>query len=259
MMRLTVFAIGLVLSLSSIAVAHHVFIMPEKFRVAPGEVFTVGYHAADGFPASTQLPKRLDSAALHTPGSTKPLGDLGVDGLRRTAKVTAPSGYFILTAVNPASSADMSANSFLNYLKEESLTHVIEAREKAGESALPGRERYSMFLKSIVLAGTPNDGYKHAVGTPIEIIPEKDPAQVKDGESLPVRVLVKGKPMSGLQIFAATVGTPAQNIGKTDANGRIAVTVKPGPWRLHTIHMERVQEEKVDWESFWTTLTFEIR
>ena len=24
------------------------------------------------------------------------------------------------------------------------------------------------------------------------------------------------------------------------------------------IHMERVKEDKVDWESFWTTLTFEI-
>jgi len=48
--------------------------------------------------------------------------------------------------------------SFTSYLKEESLTDVIAEREKLGETDKPGRERYSMYVKSIVLAGAPNDG-----------------------------------------------------------------------------------------------------
>jgi uncharacterized GH25 family protein len=240
------------------AAAHYAFIVPEKFRMAPGESITIGFHAADGFPDSTQVPRRVQSAVLHTSTVTTALGDLREDGMRLVATAMAPSGYFILTAVNPANTAEMRPNSFLDYLKEESLTHVIEQREKLGEAAQPGRERYSMYLKSIVLAGTPNEGYKQIVGSQIEIVPEKDPAQVKAGDSLPVRVLFKGAPAVGLQLFATSAGMTARNIGKTDASGRIAVPVSAGRWRLHTIQMERVAEPKVDWESFWATLTFEI-
>jgi uncharacterized GH25 family protein len=96
------------------------------------------------------------------------------------------------------------------------------------------------------------------VGSPIEIVPEKDPSQLKAGELLPVRVLIKGAAAPNLQLFAASAVTPAKNIGKTDATGRIAVPVTAGRWRLHTIHMDRVSAPAADWESFWATLTFEI-
>jgi hypothetical protein len=251
-------AVGLILAAAGSAAAHYAFIVPEKFRMEPGEKITIGYHAADGFPDSTQVPRRVQAAVLHTSTATIPIADLREDGMRLVATATAPSGYFILTAVNPANTAEMRPNSFLDYLKEESLTHAIEQREKLGEAEQPGRERYSMYLKSIVLAGTPNDGYKQIVGSPIEIVPERDPAQVKAGDSLPVRVLFKGAPAGGLQLFATSAGMTARSIGKTDANGRIAVPLSAGRWRLHTIHMERVAEPKVDWESFWATLTFEI-
>src|SRR6185503_18616679 len=138
------------------------------------------------------------------------------------------------------------------------LTAAIESRKKLGETERPGRERYSMYVKSLVLAGAPNDGYKRVVGLPIEIVPEKDPLQVKSGQSLPVRVLFRGKPAADLQLFAASVGVPNKNIGKTDANGRISVPVKSGRWRLHSILMQRITEPAADWESFWATLTFEI-
>jgi hypothetical protein len=34
--------------------------------------------------------------------------------------------------------------------------------------------------------------------------------------------------------------------------------VRQGQWRLHTIHVERTSGSDADWESLWTTLTFEI-
>jgi hypothetical protein len=46
-------------------------------------------------------------------------------------------------------------------------------------------------------------------------------------------------------------------VGRTDAQGRLSVPVSKGQWRLHTIHMERASGD-VDWESVWTTLTFEV-
>jgi len=259
MTRFTSLAAGLVLAATGTAAAHYTFILPEKFRVSPGQALVVGFHASDSFPESTRLPKNLQAASLHTAKSTVPVAGFREDGLRQVATITPPSGYSIVTAVNPAKTEEIKPNSFTSYLKEESLTHAIADREKRGETDKPGRERYSMYLKSIVLAGAPNDGYKHVVGLPIEIVPEKDPLQLKAGESLPVRVLLKGAPAKNLQLFAASTGSPTnKNIGKTDANGRIAVPVSAGKWRLHTILMERITAPDADWESFWATLTFEI-
>ena len=36
------------------------------------------------------------------------------------------------------------------------------------------------------------------------------------------------------------------------------IPVSAGKWRLYTIHMERALGSDADWESVWTTLTFEI-
>jgi hypothetical protein len=38
----------------------------------------------------------------------------------------------------------------------------------------------------------------------------------------------------------------------------LSVPVSRGQWRLHTIFMERVTEAEIDWDSTWTTLTFEV-
>ena len=235
-----VLALALILAVTGNAAAHYSFIYPEKFRVSPGEALVVGFHASDGFPDSTQLPRRLQSHSVHTASGTSAIAELRDDAcddkgkcLRQAGTVTLPAGYSILTAVNPARSADMKPQEFTDYLKEESLTQIIDERAKLGETDKPGRERYSMYLKSIVLAGTPNDRYKQVVGLPIEIVPEKDFFQLKSGESLPVRVLFKGAPAANLQLFATTKGKPAQKFGKTDANGRIAVPVTSGPWTTY--------------------------
>jgi uncharacterized GH25 family protein len=250
-------AAGLVFAIAGSAAAHYTFVMPEKFRVAAGDMLTVGFHAADGFPESARAPKNLQSVQMHSATSSVDL-ELREDGKRQVASVKAPPGYLIFTAVNPAKTEEMKAASFLKYLEEESLTAAVASIKERGEDEKPGRERYSMYVKSLVLAGAPNDGYKRVVGLPIEIVPEKDPAQIKKGETLPVRVLLKGAPAANLQIFASTVGAPKADVGKTDANGRIAVPVATGLWRLHTIHMERVSLPDADWESLWATLTFEI-
>lgn len=71
-----------------------------------------------------------------------------------------------------------------------------------------------------------------------------------------VRVLLRGAPVANLQAHATSAGSKPQVVGSTDAEGRVNVPVSQGRWRLHAIHMERGSD--VDWESVWTTLTFEI-
>jgi uncharacterized GH25 family protein len=259
-MTRTVLTASLLLTFIGSAAAHNTFIMPEKFRVAGGDTVKIGFHSADGFPESTQLIRRLQDAVLHTAEGPIVI-KTGEEGKRLAGSVIVPrTGYFLVTAVNGAATTEMKPDSFLSYLKEEGLTHVIQARTERGEAANPAKERYTMYAKSILLAGAPNDAYKRVAGHAIEIVPEKDPSSLKAGEPLPVRVLLRGAPARNLEIRAlsTTPGAKEQVAGKTDANGRVNVPVMSGQWRIRTIHMDRSSKSDVEWESLWATLTLEI-
>jgi len=126
------------------------------------------------------------------------------------------------------------------------------------------RSNFQAYAKSLLSAGNPNGFYQTVTGQLIEIIPEKDPYGRKPGDSLPVRVLFRGSPAPKLQIDAAWAGPNGRAVhavGRTDAGGRITVPLaQAGKWRLHTIRMERCSDPKAaDWESFWASLTFELR
>jgi uncharacterized GH25 family protein len=261
--RVVGLTLGLILAAAGNAVAHDTFILPDKFRVSKGEGLTIAIHSSDGFPDSARLPNRLQNAALHSASGTVPINNLREDGKRMIAAVAAPgAGHLIATITVGTATTTMKPDSFLDYIKEEGLTHVIDARARQGESDKPGRERYTMYAKSIILAGTPDETYKRAVGLPIEFVPEKDPYQLKAGESLPVRVLLRGAPAKDLEVRSAVAGpagSKTETLGRTDANGRIMVPVVSGKWRLHAIYMARVSDPEADWESLWATLTFEIR
>jgi uncharacterized GH25 family protein len=253
----------LILTVVGTASAHYTFIMPEKFRVELGETLKIGFHSAEGFPESSEVGKRLQNALLHTEGRAVPISGLAEEGTRMVATITVPSsGHVVATVVNPAAIESMEAESFTKYLQEEGLGNIVDARAKSGETDKPARERYTMYAKTIMLAGAPTDAYQRPVGLPIEIIPRQDPYALKDGESLPVQVLFKGAPARDLEVMALSTAVPpikARSIGRTDADGRIIVPIATGQWLLHTILMERSSQSDADWESYWAALTFEIR
>jgi uncharacterized GH25 family protein len=248
----------LVLSATGNAFAHDFFIMPDKFRVSPGDVVKIGIHSSDAFPESSTLPQRARDAAYHSTNGPAPI-QITAEEKRMVGQMTVPAGHVIVTAVNAASIENMRAASFHSYLEEEGLSGIVEARKQRGEAESAAREIYTMYGKTILLSGQPNNGHGRVVGLPIEIVPERDPYTLKSGESLPVRVLFRDAPVSGVQMMAATAGeSKNQTIGRTDAQGRISVPMKSGQWRLHAVHMERVTSADAEWESFWATLTFEI-
>jgi uncharacterized GH25 family protein len=243
------------------AAAHYTFILPQVFRVTAGETLTIGFHSGDGFPESAAILKRLQEPTIRTERGAIKLGGLKEDGKRLVASTVVPtSSHIIVTALNPPAVEQMKPDSFEKYLEEEGLGHIVRARAARGESGAPGRERYSMYAKAVLATGTPGDGYRSVAGLALEIIPEKDPYRLQSGEMLPVRVLFRGKPAADLQLTAASTaeGFKTRVVGTTDAEGRVTVPVSRGQWRLHTILMERVTEAEIDWESTWTTLTFEV-
>jgi Domain of unknown function (DUF4198) len=247
--------------------AHDLYLMPEHFHVANGETVGVAVHDGDAFPDSevSAALERLRDASLRGALGAADVRNLHVDGKRVIGTVAVPGeGDLLLTVRTIPNFIALEADQFTAYLKEEGLTQVIEARARSGDAAKAGRERYSKFAKAILLAGAPDEQYGHAVGFAIEIIPEKNPYQLKAGDALPVQVLFRGAAAADLQVEAAWAGggvSKVQVIGRTDAQGRITVPLAAaGKWRLHSLKMERCTDASTaDWESYWASLTFEIR
>jgi uncharacterized GH25 family protein len=251
----------LVLSMTRVG-AHNTFIVPEKFVAAAGDEITVGFHSADGFPESTRVLKTLTDPAIHTATGHMPISGVGVDGMRLSSRVRLTgSGHVILTATNRTQVAEMKPDAFHAYLEEEALSDIAAARKQRGETGAAAKERYTMYAKSIVLAGTPGEGYKLVVGTPIELVPLADPYRLKSGEALPVRVLFRGAPAANVAVKAISnkPGSKQHVVGRTNADGVVSMPVAPGAWRLQSIYMERSTKPDADWESYWATLTFEVR
>jgi uncharacterized GH25 family protein len=102
------------------------------------------------------------------------------------------------------------------------------------------------------------------VGLPLEVIPERSPFRLwPDG--LPFRVLYKGRPVNGVGINFKSCDQQAASASKdcdagsfrTDQDGRVLVPSRPGIWLITAVHIVRATSGDADWESTWTSLTFE--
>lgn len=124
----------------------------------------------------------------------------------------------------------------------------------------------TMSMKSVVnVGGKGNGGVERVVGQPLEIVPLADPAGLKAGDTLPVRVLFRGKPLSG-EIEALSVGladTKESEDGRVTTDqagvGRLRLAA-PGAWLLKVRHeLPFPRPDECDVESYVATLTFQVR
>jgi hypothetical protein len=265
--RVCYFAISCAVAAAPL-LAHDFYILPEKFIVLPKAKIEVSFQNGDSFPESEAAPvlSRLQDAELQTPDVMMRVQGLIVAGNRVVGAVEIPNGRgsLILSARTTPNFIELAPDKALEYFKEEGLDEVIKWRTKHGEASKPSRERYSKFAKALLLSGAPGNYYKHPLGFPIEIIPETDPYAIHPEGSLPVQVIFRGKPAIGLQLEAAWAEagrSETKVVGRTDSDGHIRVPISAaGRWRLHALKMERCADAAVaDWESYWASLTFEIR
>lgn len=131
-------------------------------------------------------------------------------------------------------------------------TYVVAAhRKRKGDREHVTSEKYG---KSIIIADKGNDIISRPFGHRIEIIPLKNPSEVKTGDSFPVKVLFEGKPLA-TYVYATYAGyysedEPFPFSTKSNEEGVAYVKIsQPGIWII-------VSNHKVD---FSASLTFEIK
>ena len=131
-------------------------------------------------------------------------------------------------------------------------------------------EKYSKHVKAVFQVGNKKtDGFKQRFEYPIEIVPQRNPFALNVGDTLPVKVFFRGKPVSNQLVYASYVGFHSHNDEgqhveavqtRTDAQGVAQIKIsKKGLWYVKLIHMVASEEKGIDYESNWATMTFEIK
>lgn len=183
---------------------------------------------------------------------------------------TGGPGTYVVGVSTKARTLELSAEDFNEYLEHDGVLDVLESRKVAGTLDRAATERYSKHVKTILqVAGAPSDTYAHRLGYPIEIVPLANPAALAVGEALEILVLAGGEPVAGQLVYASHEafespgGSEAQREAvetRTGDSGRASIPIsRPGRWYVRLIRMVPVEEDGVDYESNWATLTFEVR
>jgi uncharacterized GH25 family protein len=79
---------------------------------------------------------------------------------------------------------------------------------------------------------------------------------------LPVTLLFDGKPLPGALVVAMEQGSSADKLSaRTDARGDVSLVLpRKGVWLVKAVHMTPAPAGLgAEWESVWTSLTFESR
>jgi len=162
------------------------------------------------------------------------------------------------------------AEVFEGYLVHEGLDDAL-TEFRATNKRTTIRERYTKHAKGIFQVGKPlSDDYKHVLDYKVEIFVEQNPGSVSVGDEMSIQVMYDGKPLANQQVYVSHAGIEAPQDKtipeiavhslRTDDDGKASFEItEKQKWYIQLIHMQKVDDEDADWESNWSTITFEIR
>src|SRR5262245_52481255 len=258
----------LLAGLTAPVAGHDYWIVPDNFSPPIGKRVAVRVFVGDHFTSEAERPfqkKPTVSFQLISSGKTIDLTAAAQEGKTPMTEIVCPQGGNYWVALERASlTITLAADKFNRYLEEEGLASILQARRQAKEEGQPGRERYARYLKCLLRAGgTGNEAWKKVVGHRLEIVPLADPHEAGTRGSLKIRLLFEGKPLSNAALFALRKDgkqvTEQKLRTAKDGTAEVRLTGR-GIWLLRMVHMRRCAgRTDADWESFWTSLTFELK
>lgn len=265
-----VLSITMVIGAASILEAHDLFFRVGSFFVSPGA--TVRIRVLNGtfsLSENSVTTDRLRDLSVVSPSGRAPqdtslwssTGDTSV----LSVKTTRPGTYVVGASLLPRE-ITLNAKEFNSYLADDGIPDVLAERRRTGELGRNAAERYSKHIKALIQVGSERTGdFSAVLGYPAELVPLDNPYVMRRGSTVRVRAMVDGKAVPNQLVvtggrFADGRRFPERRM-RTDSNGVARVPLlNRGQWYVKFIHMERFRgEEKLDYESKWATLTFEVR
>lgn len=238
---------------------HDLWIIPSAFSVrAPGKI-KIFLQTGEKFSLSTSAlaPERIQRFTVVTEGGTTPVEKLRKEGDSLVGESSPVAGAAVVEIVVKPKLIQLSQKEFDEYLEHEGLVDAVALREKRGPTGKEEVEQYSKYGKALLRGENSHRVHTRALGHLIEIVPLTSPYELRPGDSLPVQVLYRGKPLAGVAVGAGTRDHFSQR--RADAAGKAEISVhRPGPWYVKVLQMEPRDHPEYKWESFWATLTFQV-
>ena len=244
--------------------AHDLWIEPTTFSPEPGQIVGVRLRVGQdllGDPLPRD-PALVNQFVVEDAAGRQPVyGRDGADpaGLLRVAM----PGLLVIGYRSNPSAAELAADKFNQYVKEEGLDAVAALRARRNETGASAHELFSRCAKSLVLSGSPSEAQgDRLLGFTLELVAERNPYAIRAGEDLPVRLTYEERPLAGALVVAMNRLHPAEKLAaRTDNAGRVRFRLRPGGmWLVKAVHMVPAPAgANAQWVSFWASLTFELQ
>ncbi|MBM3820481.1 MAG: DUF4198 domain-containing protein [Acidimicrobiia bacterium] len=259
--KAVIVAAALALSAAPLA-AHDMWIEPSTFFPQAGALVGVGFRVGENLLGDRMPrdPALVNEFVVEDAEGRKPVvGRTGSDpaGLVRAGT----PGLLVVGYRSNPSAVEQTNEKFTQYLKEEGLEAIAQARARRGQTG-PVRELFSRSAKSLIQSGPvkPADGDR-VLGFPIELVAERNPYAMSAGQELPVRLTYENGPLAGALVVAVNRANPMQKLrARSGKDGRVRFTLPyTGVWLVKAVHMvEAPAGANAEWVSYWASLTFEL-
>jgi uncharacterized GH25 family protein len=259
---------AILLIFPTLSFAHDYWLEPESFRPRPDEAVSLRLFVGEKLTSVAERPFQKKPTLTFQMISAKKTVDLipaGTEDKSPVARlIPKDDGTYLIALERDVHFIKLDAKKFNDYLAEEGLDAILEARRKAGEEKTEGRERYRRSLKSLIQVGDRRDDtYKKVLGQKLEIVPQANPYDLKPGDTLQVLLLFEGNPLAGARIESHCragdkVTTQTATTGK---DGIASVKLdQAGTWLVRLVHMRRCTDrDEADWESFWASCSYAVK
>jgi len=253
---------GLTLLCSALS-AHDMWIEPTTFLPAPGQIVGVRLRVGQdllGDPLP-RVPSLVNQFIFEDAAGRKPV--IGRDGSDPAGYVNAATpGLMVIGYRSNPSPVELPAEKFNQYLKEEGLDAVAALRASRKQTGAPAHELFARCAKSLVLSGSHSKAQSdRALGFTLELVAERNPYAIRNGEDLPVRLTYENRPLAGALVVAMNRLNPAEKqTARTDRDGRVHFKLQAdGLWLIKAVHMIQAPAgSNAEWASYWASLTFEL-
>jgi uncharacterized GH25 family protein len=252
----------IVLILSSIffcqtAWTHDLWVTVDPYALGINGSPSLAVFNAHRFPAGEEdymAADRLDQVFVVSPTGAKLAASARADGKYGPKASLKDTGTYLAVALPINGFATKTTDGYQKGKTKKDADNVIECK-------------YSRkFAKAVLTVGRPGgEVVSKPLGHAMEIVPLKDPAMLKAGDFLPVKVLLEGKPartfVYGTYAGFSETGDTFAFTTRTDKKGVARIKmIHDGVWVLIAKHEEAYPDTaECDKQAWAATLTFEIR
>ena len=249
--------------------AHDLFLKPASFFVKVNEKVAISvmngtFQKSEGAISFTRL---TDVSVVAPSGTRTNQKEADFTKNETTAFMNLTfkeAGNYVIGLSTMWRENSLPAKEFNEYLVGEGIPDILENRKRDKELGIDGRYRYSKYVKTVLQAGKKQtDSYKTVLGYAVEMIPQTNPYELKKGDSIEILCLKDGTPLVGQTVLTGHESggrLAAEKSVRSDGKGIIKIKLEgAGKWYAKFINMVKIDDPKLNYESKWATLTFEIK